>query len=48
MALETEHLIIILCGTEEETSVYSLRECEVLASLGHARLGSFFWTLGIL
>jgi hypothetical protein len=31
-----------LCGTEEETSVHILCECEVLASLRHAYLGSFF------
>jgi len=30
------------CGTEEETSVYILCECEVLASLRHTYLGSFF------
>ena len=30
------------CGTEEETSVHILCECEVLASLRHAYLGSFF------
>jgi hypothetical protein len=30
------------CGTEEETSVHILRECEVLASLRHTHLGSFF------
>jgi len=30
------------CGTEEETSVHILCECEVLASLRHAHLGSFF------
>jgi hypothetical protein len=30
------------CGTEEETSVHSLCECEALASLRHAYLGSFF------
>jgi len=29
-------------GTEEETSVHILCECEVLASLRHAYLGSFF------
>jgi len=29
-------------GTEEETSVDILCECEVLASLGHAHRGSFF------
>jgi hypothetical protein len=30
------------CGTEEETSVHILCECEVLASLRHVYLGSFF------
>jgi len=29
-------------GTEEETSVHILCECETLASLRHAYLGSFF------
>jgi hypothetical protein len=41
------------CGTEEETSVHILYECEALASLRHAYLGSFFldpediWELGM-
>jgi len=30
------------CGTEEETSVHILCACEAMASLGHARLDSFF------
>ena len=30
------------CGTEEETSVYILCECEALASLRHTYLGFFF------
>jgi hypothetical protein len=30
------------CGTEEETSVHVLCECEALASLSHMYLGSFF------
>ena len=30
------------CGTEEETSDLILCECEALASLRHAYLGSFF------
>ena len=30
------------CGTEEETSVYILGECEALVSLRHGYLGSFF------
>jgi len=29
------------CGTEEETSVHNLCECEALASLRNAYLGSF-------
>jgi len=29
-------------GTEEETSVHILCECEALASLRHAHLGSFY------
>ena len=34
--------LIILCGIEEETLVHALCECEILASLRHAYLGSFF------
>jgi len=30
------------CGTEEETSVHILCDCEGLASLRYAYLGSFF------
>ena len=30
------------CGTEEETSVHILCECEALASLRHKYLGSLF------
>jgi hypothetical protein len=30
------------CCTEEETSIHILFECEVLASLRHVYLGSFF------
>ena len=30
------------CGTEEETSVHILCECEALASLRYTYLGSFF------
>jgi len=30
------------CGTKEETSVHILCECEALATLIHAYLGSFF------
>jgi hypothetical protein len=33
------------CGTEEETTVHILCECEALASLRHAYLGSFFLDL---
>jgi hypothetical protein len=33
--------LIILRGTEEETSVYILCGCEALASLRHTYLGSF-------
>jgi len=32
-------------GTEEETSVYVLFECEALASLRHSYLGPFFLDL---
>jgi len=31
-----------MCGTEEETSVHILCECEALASLRHAYVSSFF------
>jgi hypothetical protein len=30
------------CGAEDETSTHILCECEALASLRHAYLGSFF------
>ena len=30
------------CGSEEETSVHILCECDALASLRHTHLGSFF------
>ena len=33
------------CGTQEETSVHILCECEALASLRHTYLGSFFMDL---
>jgi len=33
------------CGTDEETSLHILCECEALASLRHAYLGSFFLDL---
>ena len=32
------------CGVREETSAHILCECEVLASIRHAHLGSFFWS----
>jgi hypothetical protein len=31
------------CGSEEETSVHILCECEAMSSLRHAHLGSFFF-----
>jgi hypothetical protein len=31
------------CGTEEQTSVHILCECQALASLRHAHMGSFFF-----
>jgi len=31
------------CGTEKETSVHILCECEELASLRHTHLGSFIF-----
>jgi hypothetical protein len=34
------------CGTEEETSVHVLCECEALASLRHAHLVSFILVPG--
>jgi hypothetical protein len=40
--------LIILCGTQEETSVHVLCKCEALASIRHTYLGSFLWTLRIL
>ena len=59
--LEETFTIMGLCNdpmcrkdvTEEETSVHILCECEALASLRHAYLGSFFldpediWELGM-
>ena len=36
------------CGSEEETSVHILCECEALASLSHTYLGFLFWTRTIL
>jgi hypothetical protein len=30
------------CGTEEETSFHILYECQILASLRYAHLGTFF------
>ena len=37
----SDNLTCRKCGTEEETSVHVLCECEALASLRHAHLGSF-------
>ena len=37
-----DSLLCRRCGVKEETSAYILCECEVLASLKHAYLGSFF------
>jgi hypothetical protein len=39
---DPEDVVNLSSGTEEETSVHILCECEVLASLIHAHLGSFF------
>jgi len=36
---------ICRCGTDEETSVHILCECQALASLRHTYLGSFFLDL---
>ena len=33
---------LILCATEEDTSLHVFCECEALASLRYAYLGSFF------
>jgi hypothetical protein len=38
----SDNLTCRKCGTEGETSVHILCECEALASLRHAHLGSFF------
>jgi hypothetical protein len=38
----SNNLICRKCGTEEEISVHILCECEALASLRLAHLGSFF------
>ena len=40
--LDPEDTANLSSGTEEETSVHMLCECEALASLRHACLGSFF------
>jgi len=40
--LDPEDVANLSCGTEEETSVHILCECEDLASLIHTYLGSFF------
>jgi hypothetical protein len=42
----SEKPIFRKCGTEEETLVHILCECEALASLRHMHLGSFFFDLG--
>jgi len=36
------------CGTEEETSVHILCDCEALASRRHTHLGSFFLIIIII
>jgi hypothetical protein len=41
----SDNLICRKCGTEEESSVHILCECEALASLRHTYLGSFFLDL---
>jgi len=38
----SDNLICGKCGSEEETSVHVLYECEALASLRHSYLGSLF------
>jgi len=38
----TNSLLCRRCGAENETSAHTLCECEVLASLRYAYLGSFF------
>jgi hypothetical protein len=38
----SDNAICRKCGTEEETSVHILCECEALASLRHTYMGSFF------
>ena len=40
--LDPEDVANLCCGTEEETSVHVLCECEASASLRHAYLDSFF------
>jgi len=39
--LDPEDFANLSCGTEEQTSVHMLCECEALVSLRHAYLGSF-------
>jgi hypothetical protein len=43
--LYPEDVANLSCGTEKETSVHILCECEALASRRHAHLGSFFLDL---
>jgi len=40
--LDPEDAANLSCATEEEISFHDLRECDALASLRHAYLGSFF------
>ena len=40
--LDPDDVVKLSCGTEEETSVHVLCECDDLASLRHANLGSIF------
>jgi hypothetical protein len=40
--LDPEDVVNLSGGTEEETSIHVLCECEALASLIHTYLGSFF------
>jgi len=41
--LDPDDVANLRCGTEEETSVHVLCECEDLASIRHAYLGSLFF-----
>jgi hypothetical protein len=42
MQFRVDSLLHKKCGAEDETSVHILCQCEALASLRHAHLGSFF------